>query len=558
MKPGMVYELLFSILIGFAASLSAIGFYMLVNTYTDLIGLINDLNPAIRLALLLISLNTGFILVYRFPRIRGAGADDALQAYHLYEARVKPLDLFLKALATTLFFGSSIPVGLIGPTIFIGSGVASLFTYLGRTTFVLRRKLFLSGVAGALAAVTRAPLGAFFYTLEFPYRKDLETQILLPALVSSVIGYATSLYIVGASPASMDLVYGGGYDPYIIVLVILVGLLIGYSSRIYSRIYRFSMRMFSINRIGFIPIMLIYSAILSVLYLFLPLGLDRNFEHIYRGEITHMDLGLYLALLLVFIIYLFLIPSMIGGGASGGLFAPALIIGLLYATIIYYPLSLFIGWKYYKLFLVTGMVSFYGGISGAPIGTALIVAGATGNCVLIPLLIPLAIIIREIIGGDYLYMYQRGRKILPVIQRLRDLYEELILRKPALRNARLTRFRNVMVKPEIYNYDEYCRDPDKVYRLLILPNIYVIAIRRGYGVIGVVTDDTLSKYLGRGCIVERVVHVDINDPLGRVIRLVTRMNTPYILVSSGDELFFLHVGDLYRALIIELLSVGRG
>lgn len=60
-----------------------------------------------------------------------------------------------------------------------------------------RRTLFLAGVAGALGAVFRAPLGSALTAVEVLYKKDFESDSLISCILAAVSGYLVYDYFLG-------------------------------------------------------------------------------------------------------------------------------------------------------------------------------------------------------------------------------------------------------------------------------------------------------------------------------------------------------------------------
>ena len=114
---------------------------------------------------------------------------------------MKPFWWKLLAAITTVGSGGS--AALEGPSVYGGGAIGSwLWTKLER--FGLepkdRRLMLMSGAAAGMAAVFRAPLTGIVFTLEMPYKDDLAHEALLPALIASVVSYATLAAIVGPEP----------------------------------------------------------------------------------------------------------------------------------------------------------------------------------------------------------------------------------------------------------------------------------------------------------------------------------------------------------------------
>ncbi len=130
------------------------------------------------------------------PEIAGGGGDQSIEAFHS-GAQVRPRVLPLKLLASVLTLGTGGAGGREGPAMQLGSSAGSLVGWLLPTTARERRMLYVAGLAAGIAAVFRTPLGAALFGVEVLYRDDFETDALVPAVLSSVMGFAVSNALLG-------------------------------------------------------------------------------------------------------------------------------------------------------------------------------------------------------------------------------------------------------------------------------------------------------------------------------------------------------------------------
>ncbi|HEV2419047.1 MAG TPA: chloride channel protein [Terriglobia bacterium] len=172
----------------------------------------------------------GLIMQYMTPDPDEHSTEEIIRSYHEHQGdiQMRPfVPKLLAAIATVAFGGSA---ALEGPSIYGGGAIGSwLWAKLRR--FKLeprdRRILLISGAAAGMAAVFRAPLTGVIFALEMPYKDDLAHEALLPALIASVVSFATLAAFLGAKPL-FDFASGNsGYSRGDLLWSALLGLICG-------------------------------------------------------------------------------------------------------------------------------------------------------------------------------------------------------------------------------------------------------------------------------------------------------------------------------------------
>lgn len=172
----------------------------------------------------------GLIMQYMTPDPDEHSTEEIIRSYHEHQGdiQMRPfVPKLLAAIATVAFGGSA---ALEGPSIYGGGAIGSwLWAKLRR--FKLeprdRRILLISGAAAGMAAVFRAPLTGVIFALEMPYKDDLAHEALLPALIASVVSFATLAAFLGAKPL-FDFASGNsGYSRADLLWSALLGLICG-------------------------------------------------------------------------------------------------------------------------------------------------------------------------------------------------------------------------------------------------------------------------------------------------------------------------------------------
>ena len=139
---------------------------------------------------------TGF-LVYRFaPEAEGHGTDAAIKAYHHLRGIIRPRVTIIKIIASAITIGSGGSAGREGPIAQIGAGFGSYLGTLLKLTDKERRLLLLCGMAGGIGSIFKSPLGGALFAVEVIYRRDFETQAIIPAFISSIVAYVVFISVM--------------------------------------------------------------------------------------------------------------------------------------------------------------------------------------------------------------------------------------------------------------------------------------------------------------------------------------------------------------------------
>ncbi|MGH9342919.1 MAG: chloride channel protein, partial [Terriglobia bacterium] len=172
----------------------------------------------------------GLIMQYMTPDPDEHSTEEIIRSYHEHQGDIQMRPFIPKLLAAIATVGCGGSAALEGPSIYGGGAIGSwLWAKLRR--FKLeprdRRILLISGAAAGMAAVFRAPLTGVIFALEMPYKDDLAHEALLPALIASVVSFATLAAFLGAKPL-FDFASGNsGYSGDDLLWSALLGLICG-------------------------------------------------------------------------------------------------------------------------------------------------------------------------------------------------------------------------------------------------------------------------------------------------------------------------------------------
>ncbi|WP_320005947.1 chloride channel protein [Maridesulfovibrio sp.] len=364
----------------------------------------------IPICLTIVGLVTGWLVNKYIPETVSGGTDgtDAtIKCFHQGAGRMRPLVPIIKGISSIFTISAGGSAGREGPITQMGAGIGSWLAEKLKLSTKERRILLLSGAAGGLGAIFRAPLGGALTAIEVIYREDFESEAILPSVISSVVSYSLFTLFYGTDP-----IFGIPrfvfHDPRELIFYVALAFACTLAGWMYIRTFRFIK--YSVfyqikDRLGLMWATGIGGLMMGIMGMFFPQVLTGGYgwlEMAIMGEIPLM-------MMIAIVIGKTVATSMtIGSGMSGGMFAPALFVGGMSGGIVGQ-----IAGKYYPDivtqpggYVLVGMAAFFAGVAKAPIGPLIMVCELTqGYGLLAPLMLASALCI--VLGrGFSLYEHQ--------------------------------------------------------------------------------------------------------------------------------------------------------
>ena len=321
---------------------------------------------------------SGFLVYSYCPEAEGHGTDAAIDAYHTKGGFIRGRVPIVKTIASAVTLTSGGSGGREGPIAQIGAGFGSfLATKLGLSERE-RRIMLAAGMGAGVGSIFRAPLAGALFAAEVLYQDpEMEAEVIIPAGISSVVGYCVFCMVFGwgalfDSPAM-------GFDnplelgPYCVLALVLAGF--GF---LYVRCFYGVTQGFRKLRIPNHVKPAIGGLLTGIVGFFLPQTLAFGYGYVQQalnGDVTIMFL---LALALGKIVTT---SFTIGSGGSGGVFGPSVVIGgavggavgqlfhQVMPGIVTEPAS----------FVIVGMAGFFAGVSNTPISTIIFISEMTNS-----------------------------------------------------------------------------------------------------------------------------------------------------------------------------------
>jgi chloride channel protein, CIC family len=145
------------------------------------------------------ALGTGILLARVFPEARGSGIPQARAAIFIHDCRITLRTVFGKFVCCATSLASGIALGREGPSVHIGSGIASVIARrLGLSTAQVRWLLPV-GASAALAAAFNTPIAAVLFSLE-EIMGDMHAPILGSVVLSSTTSWMVLHLVLGDEP----------------------------------------------------------------------------------------------------------------------------------------------------------------------------------------------------------------------------------------------------------------------------------------------------------------------------------------------------------------------
>lgn len=338
-----------------------------------------DLSPWVLAWFPLAGLALSWLALRQVARTRDSGTTDLyLKAFHDPNEPLRLREVPGRAIAAVLTAGLGGAMGLEGGSLYFGSSIGAFLQerFPRFTAGSTRQVLMVAGAAAGVAAIFKAPATGALFALEVPYKEDLARRMLLPALVSSAVGYLTFVAVNGTTP--LFVVHGKVSILSFADLAgaVALGIAAGLGARAFAELLRLAKR--ADARFG--PWIRIVAAGLTLAALFAlvwnltdqPLTLGPGYQAIQWATSPDRALGV---LAVVLVARCLATAASVAGSGVGGLFVPLVVAGALLGRIAVGV----VGDANTTLFVVVGVAAFLGAGYRVPLAAVMFVAETTGR-----------------------------------------------------------------------------------------------------------------------------------------------------------------------------------
>jgi CIC family chloride channel protein len=318
-------------------------------------------------------------LVYTFaPEAEGHGTDAAIEAYHHKGGMIRGRIPIIKTIASAITLTTGGSGGREGPIAQIGAGFGSFLATRFKLSERERRIMMAAGIGAGVGSIFRAPLAGALFAAEVLYRDpDFESEVIIPAGISSVVAYCVFCLVFG---------WGSLFDspgfkfqnplelgPYIVLAGVLVA-----TGFLYVKVFYGMVSIFHKLKIPNHIKPAIGGLCTGIIGFFLPYTLAFGYGMAQNAIFNQVAIPTLIALAIGKI---FTTSFSIGSGGSGGVFGPSIVIGGAMGGAVGQIFHMFIPTVVANpgAFVIVGMAGFFTAVSNAPISTIIFVSEMTNS-----------------------------------------------------------------------------------------------------------------------------------------------------------------------------------
>lgn len=497
---------------------------------------------------------SGYIVFKWAPEAEGHGTDAAIESFHQGRGLIRARVPIVKTISSAITIGTGGSAGREGPIAQIGAGFGSFLATKLKLSDRDRRIMLAAGMAGGVGAIFRAPLAGALFAGEILYREgDIESDVVVPAAISSIVSYSVYSLFMPADAAFLPL-FGNGLHYQMSSLsellpMALMSIVLVLAAVIYIRTFYGLHKL--CKKITVVP-NYVKPAIGAVLAGLVGVGLHLAFD---QGESRAMlavlstgygslqtaledpgKLGIG-ALLIIAGGKVITTSLTISTGGSGGVFGPSMVIGgCVGAALGLWFQDLFGIQTHPGAFAIIGMAGFFAGAAHAPISTIIMVSEMTGDY---KLLLPTMWV----------------STLCFLLCRRWTLYEKQVptrLESPAHKGDFIVDvLEGNLVKDVFKKRDNIRRVPestslDDIVHILAKSHQHYFPVVDDQGsMVGIFSDDDVRAYLfdetiwrlavARDVMTTNLVSVSPNDDLNTALRHFTAMNLDELPVLAPEN-----------------------
>ena len=293
------------------------------------------------------------------------------------DGRIPARSGFLSAAASVVSLGAGASVGQYGPLAHLGATLGSLVARVSRDSRWMATVGVGCGVAAAISTAFNAPIAGIVFAHEVILR-HYSLRAFAPVTVAATMGYVVANVVFERPPLFRVEAISVGFAPEVLGFI-LIGAAGAFVAVLYMRAILFSNRLAQRLPVADWLKPMLAGAVLGLAAIWLPDILGIGKETLRFAVIDHAFTPGELGFLLV--AKILATALCIGFGFAGGVFSPALLVGVLFGALAGNGAELVLGdlRSEIAIYAICGMVAVTSAVIGAPLTTILIVFELTRN-----------------------------------------------------------------------------------------------------------------------------------------------------------------------------------
>lgn len=309
---------------------------------------------------------------------KGHGVPEVMSAMARRAGMMRPRVALVKTVVSAICIGSGGSVGQVGPSVQVGSVLASSIGQTLKMSENSMKTLVACGSAAGISAIFNAPITGAIFASEVVLG-NLGLENITPVLIASVVASAMARIFIGDDPAFLVPPFILE-SPWELILYCVLGICAGILATGFTRVFYILDDVFKSLNVHYVTKALIGGAIIGVVGIFLPQLFGLGFGTLDKlfSDVSSFSISLIIMLCLMKIV---LVSVTLGAGGSGGIYGPSMFIGAFMGCGFGLALHQIAPFEMAsaEAYGVAGMAGFLAGATHAPIQAIFIVFELTGD-----------------------------------------------------------------------------------------------------------------------------------------------------------------------------------
>ncbi|MGH9068350.1 MAG: chloride channel protein, partial [Acidimicrobiales bacterium] len=308
---------------------------------------------------------------YGSEQIRGHGIPEARENILIDGSKTQPRLAILKPISSAISIGTGGPFGAEGPIILTGGAVGSIVGQLFRFTAAERRSLLVAGAAGGMSAVFGTPVAATLFGVEllvFEFKPRSMVLIGIACAVADAIRVVFAHHGLVSPQPLFPVPHHAPLVGIVLAGAAVIGIVNGFAAWVLTQAVYKAEDLFLKLRpyLHWMWWPMIGGLIIGLGGLVDPRALGVGYNTIHAELLGQLGVG---ALVLLFFVKLIIWAGALGGGTSGGILAPILMMGAAVGAVV----GTVLPGGSPEIWALLGMAGGLGGVTRSPF-TAIIFA----------------------------------------------------------------------------------------------------------------------------------------------------------------------------------------